>query len=260
MHVRVHHSRASTLLSFTLVILSVLGTASTTPIPVLGQYITTSSYTAFSYSYATVTSGTLTVATFSGVTTLQVPTVTYLTTTVLGVTLTITAYVATQTGLAVPATTQTTTTTVLIPQSTTTIVYPSPTVQINETLVMPVLTQNTTVTTHYLSQTTTVFVTSSSSLTSAASTSTQTASSTTTTSTSSGSWDLLVPMLIIGIGAVMSVILGVVIAVTRRRGRMMPPTHLICPRCRSAVNPYDTVCRMCGTPLYRPYRFYRPTR
>jgi predicted amidophosphoribosyltransferase len=71
---------------------------------------------------------------------------------------------------------------------------------------------------------------------------------------------VLIPVLIIVVGAVMTVILGLVVAVTRRRRQMMPPTGLICPRCRSAVNPHDAVCRTCGTPLYRPYRFYRPTR
>ncbi len=254
-------SRARTFLMFALVILPLLGTASTAPAPVLGQYVTTSTYTVFSYSNVTITSGTETVGVFSGNTTLKVQTVIYITTTMIGETLTMTTYVVTVTGLAVPATTQTSTTTIVVPESTATTIYPSPTVKVTGTLTMPVLTQNTTLTTDYLSQTMTVFVTGpSTAVTSSGGTSSQVTSSTTATSTSSGLWDVLIPMLMIGIGAVVSVILGAVIAISRRHRRAISTMVLTCPRCRSLVNPYDPFCRTCRTPLYQPHRFYRPNR
>ena len=249
-------SRVRSLAVLALVILPLLGTASTIPAPVLGQNLTSSSYTVFKYSNVTLTSGTVTVGVFSGTTTLQVSTVTYLTTTTIHETLTLTTYIATVTGLAVPAATQTSTTVIVVPESTMTVVYLSPLVQINGTLTIPVLTQNTTRATEYLSRTMTLFVTSSlTSLTSSSGAFSQITSSTATTSEPSDSWGVLVPLLIIGIGAVVSAIVGVVIAILKRR-RTLSAMVLTCPRCLSPVNPYDTFCRNCRTPLYQAHRHY----
>jgi hypothetical protein len=91
-------------------------------------------------------------------------------------------------------------------------------------------------------------------------TSSQTSSTVTTTTTTTTSapllWDLLVPMLIIGLAAVLTVIISAVLAVTLRRKRTMPRMNMICPRCRTLISPYDTVCRNCRTPLYQGYTYY----
>jgi predicted amidophosphoribosyltransferase len=68
--------------------------------------------------------------------------------------------------------------------------------------------------------------------------------------------DLLVPILIIGVAAVLTVIISAVLAVMLRRRKTMPTMNMICPRCRMPISPYDTFCRNCGTPLYQGYMYY----
>jgi hypothetical protein len=82
----------------------------------------------------------------------------------------------------------------------------------------------------------------------------------TSTVSSSGEWDLLIPVLIIGVGASLSVIFAAVVAIRRRHARLVPGAQLICPRCRTPISPYDVACRRCRTPLYHPYRYYRQRR
>jgi len=127
---------------------------------------------------------------------------------------------------------------------------------------LPASTQGSRVTMVYVPQTTTVSATTEtvSNTTSTSVTGTQTnpasTNGTATTTSLSGQWDLLIPVLVIGVGAGLTVIVAAVLLAMRKRKRVMPTVQLICSRCRAPVNPRDTVCRTCGIPLYHPYRFY----
>ncbi len=127
---------------------------------------------------------------------------------------------------------------------------------------LPESTQSSTVTITYALQTATISATTGtvSNTTSTGVTGTQTTSTSTngtaTTTSLFGQWDLVIPVLLIGVGAGLTVILAAVLLATRKRRRIMPTVQLICSRCRAPVSPRDTVCRTCGTPLYHPYRFY----
>jgi hypothetical protein len=122
-------------------------------------------------------------------------------------------------------------------------------------LLQPRLTQSETFAVMHVLQTTTTMTTTTGSMTS---TSNQTTS--TDTSSSSWQWDVLVPLLLMGIGASLAVMVAAVVAVRRRHPRAMPTVQLVCPRCRSPVSPYDAFCRNCRTPLYHPHRYYQPRR
>lgn len=91
---------------------------------------------------------------------------------------------------------------------------------------------------------------------------TSTTNQTTSTDTASSSWrlDVLIPLMVMGLGASLAVILAVVVAVRRRHPRAMPAVQLVCPRCRTPVSPYDAACRNCRTPLYHPHRYYQQRR
>lgn len=127
-------------------------------------------------------------------------------------------------------------------------------------LTLPGQTQDNVAALMHLDQTTTVETGATSNTTSTVVTSSQTSSVVTTTTTTTTSspvpWDLLIPMLIIGVAAVLTVIVSAVLAVTWRRRRTMSTMQMICPRCRMPVSPYETVCRNCRTPLYQAYRSY----
>jgi predicted amidophosphoribosyltransferase len=58
----------------------------------------------------------------------------------------------------------------------------------------------------------------------------------------------------------LTVVVSALIVVARRRRAAMPTMHMICPRCRMPIGPYDTFCRNCRTPLYQAYGFYPPRR
>lgn len=118
-------------------------------------------------------------------------------------------------------------------------------------LTLPAQTQSKTVMIARVSQATTITTTTSNITTSIGGTNTV---------SSSTQWDLLIPMLLIGMGASIAVILGVVVAVKRRHAGVRPGVQLICPRCRTPVSPYDPACRNCRTPLYHPYRYYQQRR
>jgi hypothetical protein len=107
-------------------------------------------------------------------------------------------------------------------------------------------------------QTTTLATTTTSTSTSTSVTSNQTTS--TGTASSTWQWDLLVPLLVISLGASFAVIVAAVVAVNRRRARAIPTVQLICPRCRTPISPYDAACRNCRTPIYHPYRYYQRRR
>ena len=91
-------------------------------------------------------------------------------------------------------------------------------------------------------------------------TSNATSTNGTSTTSSSGLWDLFIPVLVIGVGASLTVIAAAVVAVRRRHARFAPAIQLICPRCRTPISPYDVACRKCRTPLYHPYRYYQRRR
>jgi len=91
-------------------------------------------------------------------------------------------------------------------------------------------------------------------------TSNTTSTNGTNTTSSSAQWDLLIPMLLIGMGAGLAVMIAAVIAMKRRHARVRPTVQFICPRCRTPVSPYDAACRNCHTPLYHPYRYYQRRR
>jgi hypothetical protein len=91
-------------------------------------------------------------------------------------------------------------------------------------------------------------------------TSNATSTNGTSATSSSGLWDLFIPVLIIGVGASLTVIAAAVVAIRRRHARLAPAAQLICPRCRTPISPYDVACRRCRTPLYHPYRYYRQRR
>jgi hypothetical protein len=95
---------------------------------------------------------------------------------------------------------------------------------------------------------------------SSATTSNTTSTSLTSTTSSSVQWDLLIPLLVIAIGASLTVMVAAIVAMKRRHARVMPTVQLICPRCRTPVSPYDAACRNCHTPLYHPYRYYQQRR
>lgn len=118
-------------------------------------------------------------------------------------------------------------------------------------LTLPAQTQSKTVVIARVSQATTVTTTTTSNTTS---------TSGTNTTSSSTQWDLLIPMLLIGMGAGLAVIIAAVIAMRRRHARVGPTVQLICPRCRTPVSPYDAACRNCHTPLYHPHRYYHQRR
>jgi len=82
----------------------------------------------------------------------------------------------------------------------------------------------------------------------------------TSATSSSGLWDLFIPVLVIGVGASLTVIAAAVVAIRRRHARLVPAIQLICPRCRTPISPYDVACRKCRTPLYHPYRYYQRRR
>jgi hypothetical protein len=103
-------------------------------------------------------------------------------------------------------------------------------------------------------QATTLVTTTTDNSTSTSVTSNQTTSA--GTASSSWQWDLLIPFLVISIGASLAVIVAAVVAVNRRHRRAIPTVQLICPRCRAPISPYDTACRNCRTPIYHPYRYY----
>lgn len=120
---------------------------------------------------------------------------------------------------------------------------------------LPRLTQSGTVTVMHVLQATTVTVSIVGNTTSTSVTDNQTSS--TGTASSLLQWDLVIPLLVIGIGASLTVIVAAVVAVKRRHARVMPTIQLVCPRCRASVSPYDAACRNCRTPLYHPYRYYQ---
>jgi len=91
-------------------------------------------------------------------------------------------------------------------------------------------------------------------------TSNATSTNETSATSSSGLWDLFIPVLIIGVGASLTVIAAAVVAIRRRHARLVPAIQLICPRCRAPISPYDVACRKCRTPLYHPYRYYQRRR
>ena len=122
-------------------------------------------------------------------------------------------------------------------------------------LLQPRLTQSETFAVVHVLQATTTTTATTGNMTS---TSNQTTS--TDTSSSSWQWDVLIPLLVMGIGASLAVMVAAVVAVRRRYPRAMPTVQLVCPRCRSPVSPYDAVCRNCRTPLYHPHRYYQPRR
>jgi hypothetical protein len=121
-------------------------------------------------------------------------------------------------------------------------------------LSQPDLIQSEKVAVTQVPQATTLATTTTSNSTSTSITSNQTTS--TGTASSSWQWDLLIPLLVISIGASLAVIVAAVIAVNRRHSRAIPTVQLICPRCRRPISPYDTACRNCRTPIYHPYRYY----
>jgi len=116
-------------------------------------------------------------------------------------------------------------------------------------LSMPGLTQGETITVIHVSQATTVTTTSNSTSTNSAS-----------VASSSDQWELLIPVLIIGVGASLAMVIAGVIVARRRHSRFVPTPQLICPRCRSPISPYDVACRKCRTPIYHPYRYYQQRR
>jgi len=118
--------------------------------------------------------------------------------------------------------------------------------------------QSETVAVMQVPQSTTLTITTTLISTSTSVTSNQTTSAGTTSS--SWQWDVLVPLLVISIGATLAVIVAAVVAVNRRHRGATPTVQLICPRCRSPISPYDTACRHCRTPIYHPYRYYQRRR
>jgi hypothetical protein len=122
-------------------------------------------------------------------------------------------------------------------------------------LSQPRLTQSGTVAVMHVLQATTTTTTTTGNMTS---TSNQTTS--TETASSSSQWDVLIPLLMMGIGAGLAVTVAAVVAVRRRQPRTMPTVQMVCPRCRAPVSPYDAACRNCHTPLYHPHRYYQPRR
>jgi hypothetical protein len=114
---------------------------------------------------------------------------------------------------------------------------------------LPCLTQGEMITVIHVSQATTVTTTSNATSTNSAS-----------LASSSDQWDVLIPVLIIGVGAGLAVVIAGVLAVRRRHTRLVPTAQLICPRCRAPISPYDVACRKCRTPIYHPYGYYQQRR
>ena len=114
---------------------------------------------------------------------------------------------------------------------------------------LPRLTQGEMITVIHVSQATTVTTTSNATSTSSAS-----------AASSCDQWAILIPVLLMGVGAGLAVIIAAVIAVRRRRSRFVPTAQLICPRCRAPISPYDVACRKCRTPIYHPYGYYQQRR
>jgi hypothetical protein len=136
--------------------------------------------------------------------------------------------------------------------------FPLLTLTLLMVLSQPHLIQSETVAVMQVPQATTLATTTTGNSTSTSVTSNQTTS--TATASSSWQWDLLIPLLVISIGASLAVIVAAVVVVSRRHGRATPTVQLICPRCRTPISPYDTACRNCRTPLYHPYRYYQRRR
>jgi hypothetical protein len=113
---------------------------------------------------------------------------------------------------------------------------------------LPRLTQGEMITVIHVSQVTTVTTTSNAT------------SNSSSLASSSDQWDVLIPVLIIGVGASLAMVIAGVLAVRRRHARLVPTAQLICPRCRSPISPYDVACRKCRTPIYHPYRYYQQRR
>jgi len=124
-------------------------------------------------------------------------------------------------------------------------------------LPQPRLTQSGTVSVMHVPQATTLTTTA---IGNATSTSVGNNQTTTGTVSSSWQWDVLIPLLLMGVGASLAVVVAAIVAVKRRQGRAMPTLQLICPRCRMPISPYDTACRNCRTPIYHPYRYYQRRR
>jgi hypothetical protein len=116
-------------------------------------------------------------------------------------------------------------------------------------LSMPGLTQGEMIIVTHVSQVTTVTTNSNATSTNSAS-----------VASSSDQWEVLIPVLVIGVGASLTVVIAGVIVVRRRHSRLVPTPQLICPRCRSPISPYDVACRRCRTPIYHPYRYYQQRR
>lgn len=116
-------------------------------------------------------------------------------------------------------------------------------------LSMPGLTEGEMITVIHVSQVTTVTTTGNATSTNSAS-----------VASSSDQWEVLIPVLFIGVGASLAVVIAVVIVVRRRHSRFVPTAQLICPRCRAPISPYDVACRKCRTPIYHPYRYYQQFR
>jgi len=131
---------------------------------------------------------------------------------------------------------------------------------ISTSLTLPAVSEGEAVAFLYQAQTTTTQTTTNNNTTSTVVTSSHTSTTVTSTTTTTTSppvpWDLLIPMLIFAVSAVLTVVIVAVLVVTRRRRAAMPAMHMVCPRCRMPISPYDTICRNCRTPLYRAYRFY----
>lgn len=123
---------------------------------------------------------------------------------------------------------------------------------------MPCLTESGSVTAIDILQDTTITITVIGNTTSTSAIENQTTS--TGTASSSLQLDLLIPFLVIGIGAGLMVVVAAVVMIKRRHARLVPTMQLVCPRCRAPVTPYDAACRNCHIPLYQPYRYYHRRR
>jgi hypothetical protein len=123
---------------------------------------------------------------------------------------------------------------------------------------LPSLTQSETVALTYAPQTTTASATVTSNTTSTSETSSQTTSA--SVASSSTQWDLMIPLVLMAIGATLTVVVAAIVVAKRRHARVVPNVQLVCPRCRAPVSPYDAACRNCRTPIYHPYRYYQRRR
>jgi hypothetical protein len=124
---------------------------------------------------------------------------------------------------------------------------------------LPRLTQGGQIEALYITPSDTVTATSTSNAPSTYSMGNQTAP--TVNASSSWQWNLFVPVLVLVVGVTLTITVAAAIVVKRRHAtRTMPQVHLICPRCRTPISPYDSACSNCRTLLYHPYRYYQQRR